>query len=102
MRLSCRNVGRLVSGHFALLSVLCFNANAAEKMERQPVNSSSIASIGYSPRSRTLDVEFRTGAIYRYEQVPSQLAREFLAAESKGRYFARRVRGKFPFKQLQR
>ncbi len=54
---------------------------------RQVVDSTSIASIGYEPLSRELEIEFhQSGAIYRYFDVSAEEHAEFLAAESKGTY----------------
>jgi hypothetical protein len=55
------------------------------------VNSTAIAAVAYSPEV-ALDVEFTSGATYRYFAVPAQLFHEFLAAESKGVFFNRRIR----------
>jgi KTSC domain len=33
-------------------------------MERQPVSSSNLKSVGYDPRSRTLEIEFHNGGVY--------------------------------------
>ena len=52
-----------------------------------PVESSVLASILYLPAVRLLEVEFRSGAVYRYFDVPKQSYTEYtelLAAESKG------------------
>ncbi len=61
-------------------------------MERQSVNSSAIASIGYEESSRTLEIEFRSGTIYRYENVPEHVYQTLIAAPSKGEYFDFNVR----------
>jgi len=54
---------------------------------RRPVESSSIASIGYDEASRVLEVQFiESGEIYRYFDVPLQEYENFLAAPSKGTY----------------
>jgi hypothetical protein len=56
-------------------------------MRRIPVRSTSIASIGYLPASRELEVEFReSGDVYRYFNVPGEEYEAFMAAESKGTY----------------
>jgi hypothetical protein len=39
-------------------------------MEREAVSSSSVASIGYDPESLTLEVEFASGDVYQYFDVP--------------------------------
>lgn len=56
-------------------------------MQRLPVESSSIASIGYAPQQRVLELEFRqSGEVYQYFDVPAEDHAAFLAAESKGTY----------------
>lgn len=56
-------------------------------MRRIPVDSSSIAAIGYDPEGRVLEVEFRqSGQVYRYFSVPAAEYEAFLNAGSKGVY----------------
>ena len=56
-------------------------------MQRVPVESSSIASIGYAPQERVLELEFRqSGEVYQYFDVPAEEYAAFLAADSKGTY----------------
>lgn len=56
-------------------------------MKRVPLDSSSIASIGYAPQDRVLELEFReSGQVYRYFDVPAEEYAAFLAADSKGTY----------------
>jgi hypothetical protein len=58
-----------------------------ESMQRVPVNSSSIASIGYAPEQRVLELEFRqSGEVCQYFDVPAEEHTAFLAADSKGTY----------------
>lgn len=52
-------------------------------MQRIPVTSSNIRSIGYDPRLVILEVEFTSGDIYRYFNVPEHLYRELMKAPSK-------------------
>ena len=66
---------------------------------RISVNSTVIASVAYSPDA-ALDVEFTSGATYRYFAVPAQLFHEFLAAESKGVFFNRRIRPSYQHARL--
>jgi hypothetical protein len=58
------------------------------------VESSVLSSIGYS--SGTLELKFCSGVTYRYFAVPETVVEAFLAAESKGAYFNRHVRDRFP------
>ena len=57
-------------------------------MKRAPVDSSSIATVGYDPASRTLEIEFRDGDVYQYFNVPAVVHRDLVAASSVGQYFA--------------
>jgi lysyl-tRNA synthetase class 2 len=58
------------------------------------VQSSVLASLRYSIEA-TLELEFRTGAIYRYVAVPDTVVHGLLAADSKGAYFNRHIRNHF-------
>jgi hypothetical protein len=71
-------------------------------MQRIPLESSSLASVLYLPTPRELEVEFRSGEIYRYLDVPPQSYRNLLAAPSKGGYYNSSIRNCFPFKQISR
>jgi hypothetical protein len=56
-------------------------------MQRIPVDSSSIASIGYDSDNRELEIEFRQSQqVYRYFDVPASEFAAFLNAGSKGSY----------------
>ncbi len=55
-------------------------------MHRLPVSSSNIRSIGYDDQSSILEVEFVSGNIYHYFDVPEYLFRELKAAASKGKF----------------
>lgn len=69
-------------------------------MHRRPVDSSSIAEIGYAPQQRQLEVLFRNGGLYRYFGVPEAVHRALLQAESIGRYMNRHVRTRYRFRRL--
>lgn len=56
-------------------------------MKREPVDSTTIASIGYMPQRRALEIEFRdSGTLYLYFDVSAQEHAQFMAAPSKGFY----------------
>jgi len=55
---------------------------------RTPVTSSNIVSIGYDVDTRTLEVEFNSGAVYQYSNVPEDVYNELISASSIGAYFA--------------
>lgn len=56
-------------------------------MRRKPIESSAIASMGYTYARRVLELEFReSGHIYDYFDVPPEEHAAFRWAESKGTY----------------
>lgn len=61
-------------------------------MERQSVTSSNIASIGHDPNGDTLEVEFHSGKVYQYDNVPASVAEALINAPSIGRYFSEVIR----------
>jgi hypothetical protein len=69
-------------------------------MRRRPVDSSAITSLGYDPESRTLEIEFRSGSVYDYFGVTAGLFESFLDAASKGKFYAQRVRNRFPSERV--
>ncbi len=69
-------------------------------MNRTPVDSSNIRSVGYDPASRTLEVEFHSGGIYQYSGVPESVYQGLLRAVSKGSYFHDHVKDRYPVRQV--
>jgi hypothetical protein len=47
--------------------------NQEVTVDRKPVSSSNISSIGYDPKSQTLEIEFHSGGIYQYDGVAQNL-----------------------------
>ncbi|TNC29252.1 KTSC domain-containing protein [Amycolatopsis alkalitolerans] len=69
-------------------------------MARWPVSSSVIKAVGYDPGRRILDVEFVGGRVYRYTGVDGAVYKDFMAAESKGRFFNQHIQYGYEFEQL--
>ena len=67
------------------------------RIKREPVTSTNVASVGYSRHLRALEIEFTRGAIYRFLEVPSNVYRGLIVAQSKGRFIAENIRGKYRF-----
>jgi len=64
-------------------------------MKRESVRSSTIRSVGYDPVTGTLEVEFVTGDVYTYSDVPSHLHQWLMAVGSKGGFFNKHVRDRY-------
>jgi len=56
-------------------------------MDRYPVKSSNIATIGYDRELHVLEIEFLNGKIYEYYDVPELVHQQLINAESPGGYF---------------
>jgi hypothetical protein len=65
-------------------------------MERKSVSSSNLSSIGYDPTTRTLEIEFNSGAIYQYSGVPEPKYEALMNAASIGSHFAAHFRDRYP------
>jgi hypothetical protein len=64
-------------------------------IKREPVESTAIASVGYSKRLHALEIEFRNGAIYRYLEVEPSVHRDLMNAKSKARFYDDNIRKKY-------
>jgi hypothetical protein len=61
-------------------------------MKRERVESTTIKSVGYQADGKTLEIEFQSGMVYRYGDVPLEVYEGLLQADSKGRYFNGEIR----------
>lgn len=65
-----------------------------------PVDSTTMRSVGYEARSRILEIEFDSGAVYQYLGAPARVYEQLIAAESKGRYFNREIRDRYQYVEV--
>ena len=61
-------------------------------MHRSLVDSSCLRSVGYDADEESLELEFTSGAIYRYRNVPPHIYHELMTADSHGSYFTSHIR----------
>lgn len=69
-------------------------------MNREPVASSNVASIGYDAQTETLEVEFHNGTIYQYFNVPQGLYDQLCNASSKGVFLNTYIRNAFAYSRV--
>lgn len=69
-------------------------------MERQHISSSNISSVGYDIGSSILEIEFSSNDVYQFFNVPENVYRSFLAANSHGQYFYENIKDRFEFKKI--
>jgi hypothetical protein len=62
------------------------------------VESSLLKQVGYDAATQVLTVTFvDQEGTYEYQKVPESLYKELMAADSKGAFFAKNIKGKFDF-----
>jgi KTSC domain len=63
------------------------------------VESSTLITVAYDCTSRVLRLQFPNHATYCYFGVPLGIYQNLMAAQSKGSYFNRKIRGHFPYQR---
>lgn len=66
-------------------------------MDIKSVKSRDIALVGYDPGTATLEVVFRAGGVYRYQEVPESVYHGLMSAPSHGTYFQKNIRNQFAY-----
>jgi len=69
-------------------------------MKMTPVSSSNLASVGYDSATRTLHVEFKSGAVYEYYDVPEAEYQGLIDAPSKGSYFHQNIKDRYRYRKI--
>ena len=68
-------------------------------MNRIPVSSSSLLSIGYEAVSLTLEIEFHDGSVYQYFDVPEFEHLGLMQAASHGKYFHANIKNRYRYRK---
>lgn len=66
-------------------------------MNSTVVESTTLAAVAYDDVRELLRLEFQSRAIYQYFGVPPAVHHALLQAPSKGSFFNRFIRGRFPY-----
>jgi KTSC domain len=69
-------------------------------MNGTAVESTTLATVTYDETQEALQLVFRSGAIYQYSGISAEVHEGLLSAASKGGYFNRFIRGRFPYRLL--
>lgn len=62
--------------------------------------SPGMRSIGYDEQNRTLEIEFRNGAVYQYYDCPREVYDQLMRSASKTQFFSARIRDSLPFSRV--
>ena len=69
-------------------------------MNRVNVKSSHLRSVGFDVASRTLEIEFASGDVYQYFDVPIDAFASLMRAPSKGGHFEHFISERFVHKRV--
>ena len=64
------------------------------------MNSAVIASVGYDAASSTMDIEFKTGRVYRFFLITRTIYDTLMSSHSVGRHFNAEIRDRFPNREI--
>lgn len=59
------------------------------------MSSTTIKEVGYDPTQKVLEIEFISGGVWLYEDVPADLPQKMMASDSVGRFFHEHVRNRY-------
>ncbi|GEA33617.1 KTSC domain-containing protein [Clostridium diolis] len=69
-------------------------------MKRQYVTSSDIHSVGYDLYVGTLEIQFNSGGIYQYFNVPIETYNNFMNASSLGKFFHAFIKNTYKWNKI--
>lgn len=67
-------------------------------MELKKVKSSNIESVGYE--NENLYIQYQSGTIYKYKNVPKVIYESLMDSDSKGRFMNSEIKNKYLFERL--
>jgi hypothetical protein len=69
-------------------------------VERQPVDSCNLKTVGYDTHLKNLEIEFHSGMVFQYQNVPSHIYANLLSAQSTGTFFTDNIKNRYRSKRL--
>ena len=69
-------------------------------MNRDPVQSSNLKSVGYDSEAKILEIEFHDGGIYQYLDVPADIHQGLISAPSKGKYHHAFIKNAYRYQKI--
>ena len=69
-------------------------------MLRRSVQSSDLRSVGYDPANSVLEIEFNSGGVYQYFNVPSNVYQALMSASSHGTYFHANIKDRYRYSRI--
>ena len=69
-------------------------------MDRVPVQSETLAEVGYCAETMVLEIAFHNGSVYHYFDVSESVYLELMQTESAGKYFNANIREAYRYTLL--
>lgn len=69
-------------------------------MDREPVQSTNLAEVGYCADTMVLEIAFHNGSVYQYFDVSEAVFLELMQAESVGKYFIANIREAYRYTRV--
>jgi hypothetical protein len=69
-------------------------------MDRVPVVSSTVSSVGYDVGTQTLEVEFSNGNVYQFFDIPEAVHQQLMQAASAGAFFNGNIKGSYRYARM--
>ncbi|UBF30329.1 KTSC domain-containing protein (plasmid) [Kovacikia minuta CCNUW1] len=87
----------VASDVLALTETVDFNhlPGVKQTIDMHPIQSGMANAVGYDPDRNLLQIEFKSGSVYQYEDVDAATWRELQTSDSAGRFFNRRIKGQY-------
>lgn len=71
-----------------------------KKLVKHIVDSTNLEWVSYDEDNQDLYIQFRSGGLYVYHQVPKNIFEDLLKAGSKGRYHNIKIKYKYDYEKL--
>lgn len=69
-------------------------------MDRKPLKSEMLRSVGYDPATREMEVEFADGSVHVYTKVPPKVHADLMKAKKVAYYFTKKVRTHYSSREV--
>ena len=70
-------------------------------MRMTPIDSTAVARVGYDPAKRVLRVEYTNERIYDYLNVPPQIYKQLLNADSAGEFVNLGIKPNYAYSEVE-
>jgi hypothetical protein len=68
-----------------------------QDVDMKALSSRDIALVGFDGETGTLEVVFRAGGVYRYQDVPETVYQSFMTASSHGTFFQQNIKNQYSY-----